>query len=407
MLRWITIGVLSLGLIGTGVWGYTEHQEKNAILIQSENTYQRAFHELSYHMDVLHDTIGTSLAMNSREKLSPQLVEIWRLTSEALSNVGQLPLTLLPFNKTEEFLSNIGDFTYRTAVRDLDEEPLTDKEIQSLKDLYEQAGEIKDELREVQHVVLDRNLRWMDVQLALATEDEPGDNTIIDGFKTVEKKVEGYSEANANSSIMGSSLEDHPFKNIKGETLNEKEALQVGKSLFNIENEEKLNLAKSGDGSDIPLYSISYQNGNKKAYMDMTQKGGHPLTLLVDRPIGEKKLSLNEGQKKSEQYLRDHNFEQMTLSESREYDHVGVYSFVYEEDDIRIYPDSIEIKVALDQGDILGVSAKNYFMHHHDRDIPEPNITKEEAKKNVNPNVDIQEENVAIIENDLGEEVLT
>src|SRR5699024_11001689 len=203
-----------------------------------------------------------------------------------------------------------------------------------------------------------------------------------------------------------------------------------------------------------PLYSISYQNGNKKAYMDMTQKGGHPLTLLVDRPIGEKKLSLNEGQKKSEQYLRDHNFEQMTLSESREYDHVGVYSFVYEEDDIRIYPDSIEIKVALDQGDILGVSAKNYFMHHHDRDIPEPNITKEEddiriypdsieikvaldqgdilgvsaknyfmhhhdrdipepnitkeeAKKNVNPNVDIQEENVAIIENDLGEEVLT
>src|SRR5699024_720962 len=148
-------------------------------------------------------------------------------------------------------------------------------------------------------------------------------------------------------------------------------------------------------------------NGNKKAYMDMTQKGGHPLTLLVDRPIGEKKLSLNEGQKKSEQYLRDHNFEQMTLSESCEYDHVGVYSFVYEEDDICIYQDSIEIKVELDQGDILGVSAKNYYMHHHDRDIPEPNITIEEAKKNVNPNVDIQEENVAIIENDLGEEVLT
>src|SRR5690625_1423559 len=196
MIRWILISVLTLGIIGTGVWGYQEHQEKNAILIQAENTYQRAFHELSYHVDLLHDKIGSSLAMNSKDRLSPQLVEIWRLTSEAHSNVGQLPLSLLPFNKTEEFLSNIGDFTYRVAVRDLEQDPLSDQEISSLENLYEQAGEIKDELRQVQHVVLNDNLRWMDVQLALATQDEQADNTIVDGFQTVEKKVEGYAESN-------------------------------------------------------------------------------------------------------------------------------------------------------------------------------------------------------------------
>src|SRR5699024_6340784 len=179
--------------------------------------------------DLLHDQIGSSLAMNSKDRLSPQLVDIWRLTSEAHANVGQLPLSLLPFNKTEEFLSNIGNFTYRTAVRDLEKDPLNDQEMSTLKELYKQAEEIKGELRQVQHLVLKNNLRWMDVQLALATHDEPGDNTIINGFKTVEKKVEGYSEANANSSIMSSSLEDHPFKNIKGEKLNEKEALQIGK----------------------------------------------------------------------------------------------------------------------------------------------------------------------------------
>src|SRR5690625_6129283 len=83
-------------------------------------------------MDLLHDKIVSSLAMNSKDSLSPQLVEIWRLTSEAHSNVGQLPLSLLPFNKTEELLSDIGDFTYQTAVRDLDEKPLSEKEIKSL-----------------------------------------------------------------------------------------------------------------------------------------------------------------------------------------------------------------------------------------------------------------------------------
>src|SRR5699024_11777751 len=77
----------------------------------------------------------------------------------------------MPFNKTEEFLSNIGDFTYRTAVRDLQEKPLSDKEVKTLQNLYEQSGDLKDELRNVQHTVLDENLRWMDVQLALRSEE--------------------------------------------------------------------------------------------------------------------------------------------------------------------------------------------------------------------------------------------
>src|SRR5699024_8221998 len=189
MIRSILIAVLSIGIVGLGYWGYKEHEEKNALLIHAENNYQRSFHELSYHMDLLHDKIGTSLAMNSGARLSPQFVDIWRLTSEALTNVGQLPLTLLPFNKTEEFLSQIGDFTYRTAIRNLDDDPLTDDEIETLEKYYSQAEEIKDELRQVQHATLSDDLRWMDVELALATQEEQVDNTIIDGFQTVEKKV--------------------------------------------------------------------------------------------------------------------------------------------------------------------------------------------------------------------------
>src|SRR5690625_6670119 len=122
MIRSILIAVLAIGIAGVGIWGYKEHEEKNALLIHAENNYQRSFHELVYHLDLLHDKIGTSLAMNSKERLSPQFVDIWRLTSEAQSNVGQLPLTLLPFNKTEEILSNIGDFIYRTTVGDLSDE---------------------------------------------------------------------------------------------------------------------------------------------------------------------------------------------------------------------------------------------------------------------------------------------
>ncbi|WP_010530835.1 germination protein YpeB [Lentibacillus jeotgali] len=406
MVRWILIGVLTLGIAGVGFWGYQEHQEKNAVLIQAENNYQRAFHELSYHMDLMHDKIGTALAMNSRESLSPQLTEIWRLTSEAASNVGQLPLTLMPFNKTEEFLSNIGDFTYRTAVRDLQKKPLNDKEIKTLQSLYEQSGDLKDELRSVQHTVLDENLRWMDVQLALATQDEQSDNTIVDGFRTVEEKVEGFAESNVDSALTGTSAEEHKYQNLTGEKIDKETAAKRGQEFLNVNNTDNLTVTESGDGADVPIYSISHQNGNKNGYLDITKQGGHPLTLLVNRQVKEQKLSLNQGLEKAKEYLDQYNFEDMEVFTSNQFGNTGVYSFLYNQDGVRIYSDAIELKVALDNGELLGLTARNYFMNHKKRDIPKPKLSIDEAKEKVNPDVQINEQYMAVIDNDVGEEVL-
>ncbi|WP_077326715.1 germination protein YpeB [Virgibacillus siamensis] len=408
MIRWILIGVLTIGIAATAVWGYQEHQEKNDILVQAENDYQRAFHELTYHVDLLNDKIGTALAMNSRKSLSPQLVEIWRLASQANSDVGQLPLVLMPFNKTEEFLSEIGDFTYKTAVRDLGKKPLTDKEVSRLENLYKQSKDIKNELRKVQNVVLEENLRWMDVQMALATGDEQSDNTIVDGFKTVEKKVEGYSESNVDSPLSGTSSKEHNYQFLKGEnTISKEEALQRSKKIFQVNNTDHIKITKSGKGSDLPIYSISYRNDDKNAYMDMSQQGGHPISLLVNRKIGKQKISLNEGMEKAKSYLQQNDFEKMQIFQSNQYDNIGVYSFLYNQDGVRVYSDAVEVKVALDNGDLLGFTAKNYFMNHKKRNIPEPKISAKEAKSHVNPDVKINEKHLAIIDNDMGKEVLT
>lgn len=406
MFRWILIGILSIGLIGTAVWGYQEHEEKNAVLVQAENSYQKSFHELTYYMDLLHDEIGTVLAINSHERLSPKFIDIWRITSEAHTNVSQLPLGLLPFNKTEEFLSNIGDFTYRTAIRNLDDDPLTEEETKVLEDLYTQASEIKNELRRVQHLALENNLRWMDVQLALVNNEQT-DNSIIDGFRTVEKEVEGFSEANSQSGLIGISTkpEDEPVQ-LEGEKLTEKDVRELSKDILEIDDEVKIEVVPSGDGADIPFYMVSYENGEKRAYMDVSQQGGHPLSILVERPVGEKKLSLYDGAQKAEEYLQQFDFDEMELYQSMELDTVGMYSFLYNQDGIRIYSDSIEVKVALDNGDILGLTANNYYSNHRERELNEPELTEEEALEYVNPNVQIEESGLAVITNDLDDEVL-
>ena len=190
----VTLPIALIALVAVGVWGYQENQEKNSILIKAENQYQRAFHDLNFHMDQLQDELGKALAINSRKQLAPCLTNVWRLAYSAQNDVGQLPLTLMPFNKTEGFLADIGSFSHRVAVRDLGKEPLTEKEYETLKTLYKRSNSLQQELQGVQTKVINDNLRWMDVELALASEDKQTDNTIIDGLRSVDKKAEEYTE---------------------------------------------------------------------------------------------------------------------------------------------------------------------------------------------------------------------
>lgn len=408
MLRGILIGILTLGVAGTAFWGYQEHREKNAILINAENSYQRAFHTLTFKIDLLHDKIGTTLAMNSRRSLSPALAEVWRLTSEAHSNVGQLPLTLLPFNKTEEFLANIGDFSYRTAVRDLDKEPLTDKEYDNLKKLYSNSKEIQKELRKVQHLVLKNNLRWMDVEMALATGKESADNTIIDGFKTVEKTVEGYGETDLGPTNVSLEKKDRDFHYLKGKEITEQEAVKIAQNYAGFKDNLKLSIAENGKGSDYGFYSVSILNEKTKqeANMDITKKGGYPIWFILSRDINNQSISLNEASKKAVDFLKRNKFMDLDLFESAQYNNIGVFTFVSKQDDVRIYPDSIKIKIALDNGQMIGFSAEDYLHANHMRKIGKPTISQEDARSFINPQVKIMEDRLAIIENDLTEEVL-
>ncbi|WP_191565318.1 germination protein YpeB [Metabacillus idriensis] len=407
MIRGILIAILTIGIVGTAYWGYKEHQEKNAVLIHAENNYQRAFHDLTYQVDQLNDKIGATLAMNSKKSLSPGLVDVWRITSEAQSDVGQLPLTLLPFNKTEEFLASIADFSYRTAVRDLDKEPLSDKEYATLKQLHTKSEDIQKELRNVQHLVIDNNLRWMDVELALAAGEKQMDNTIINGFKTVEKNVNAYSETDFDPSFTSVKKSEEGFNHLQGKTVTEKEVPQIIKK-FVPSAAGNMKITPSGKGSRLEFYSVEVNDPKHKSnvFLDITKKGGYPIWLIQEREVKDQKISLNDASNNAAKFLKDQGFEDLVLYESAQFENIGIFSFVSVYENVRLYPDAIRMKVALDDGKVIGFSARDYLASHRKREIPKARLTLAEAKGFVNPNLLVQEDRLAIITNELGEEIL-
>jgi len=409
-LSMVLFPVLVIALIGAGVWGYREHQEKNAILIKAENQYQRAFNNLAYHMEELHKQLGNALAVgaNSSQFHRKCLVNVWRITSEAQSEINQLPLTLLPFSKTEEFLSNISKFSYQTAVRDLTKQPLTDQEVRVLQTLYEQSKELSGELRNIQARALEQNIRWMDVEVEMATQNMQRDNTIIDGFRTVDKKVTQFSEVDFGPSSL-SIFTSRRTRKLEGSEISAEEAKKVAFQFLHLPEDLRVKVVENGKGTEFESYSVTVvdeQDDGSRLNVDVAKHGGKVLYFMNHREVNDSRLSVDEATRIAEQFLAEHDYGELTPVSYDTYLNTAAITFAAVRDGIIVYPQKLVVQVALDNGEVTGLQASDYLYEDHSRSLHQPEMTVEEAKKLLNRNFQIQRHQIALIENDLNEEVI-
>ncbi|MDQ0193013.1 germination protein YpeB [Paenibacillus wynnii] len=407
----IMFPLTTLLLIGALVWGYQENQEKNSILIKAENQYQRAFHDLSYHVERLHGELGNTLAVNSASTGMHRkgLVNVWRLTSEAQNEINQLPLTLLPFSQTEEFLSKISNFSYKAAIRDFTKKPLTDGELNNLKALYKSSGEISKDLQEVQNKVIQNRLRWMDVESALASEEEVKDNTIIDGFKTVDKRVSAYPELDYGPSV-ASIYDKRSVKKHGGSLVTPDEIRAKAAKFADAGNGAQVDVKGNGIGTEWASYTatVSGSNAAVPITMDFTTRGGHLISYSDNREVGPAKVSMTNAVSKAEQFLNQKGYPNMTAVRADRFDNLGNLTFVTSQDSVLIYPEKITIRVGLDTGEVTGFQASDYENEHQEkRVIPKPALSVAEARKILNTEFKELYNRLAWIENEDSEEVLT
>ncbi|HBI02447.1 MAG TPA: germination protein YpeB [Paenibacillaceae bacterium] len=408
----ILLPFLVVGVVGAGVWGYQENHEKNSILIKAENQYQRAYHDLNAHMEQLQDELGKTLAVNSRFQLTPSLANVWRLSYSAQNDVGQLPLTLLPFNKTEEFLTTVANFSYKTAVRDLDKTPLTKQEYETLQGLFNKSKEVQRELQKVQTNIIDNQLRWMDVEKALAMEEKQEDNTIIDGLKMVDKNVEGFNTTEFGVGVGTPNQPDtKKTQSVLGKEISQEQAKKKATEFSGLSSGEikKINVDRNSKAGRIEAYSIRIEKNNSKqpVNMDIAKKGGHIVWFLDEREIGKAKLSFETAQKNADQFLKKQGFANMVPTSVARYEGLSVFTYIYVQNEVRVYPDIMTVKVAMDNGEVTGFQNEPYLLNHHPRNIPSPSMSLQEARKRVNPSLEVTETHLALVENDDGKEVLT
>ena len=151
------------------------------------------------------------------------------------------------------------------------------------------------------------------------------------------------------------------------------------------------------------LYLL-YKNNN--ASIAVSKKGGHVVYMNYNRNIENEEISQEQADEIGKNFLEEKGFENMKETYYLKNNGVVTINYAYQQDNVVIYPDLIKLKVALDNGEILGIETTGYLNSHFERTLQQPKISIDEARQTINQDLEIGSEGLAIVPTEYKTEVL-
>lgn len=379
--------LLSIVVVILAVFAYDAKREQRALERAVHAQYTNELANASEKLSLLHTTIAQSMLFQDDKALHNELDTIWRVSNDMRNSISRLPLHNDVANEWMRYLGRIGD-----AAKSADT-----------------AGGSK-EWREKMTVV-NNNLQALSEDWEVATSNyfqQDGDFTKWSRVTDVETADSPF--ANMSSNLKSFSETDFPLtasesdyqkkrelQNLMDEPITKNKAIERFKLFFPSIDDATITVSKSRDDASYPFYHVQFVRGAKIGYADITEKGGHILSFLLERPISKNIISHEEVLDAANKFMKETDFADTEVTEMRENHEAWHFVFTRKVGDAFVYPDSVQVKVAKDNGEILGINAMEYIQKET---IKEQAVNPIDWKEFFGEDVVLEDEKKIYTEND-------
>ncbi len=375
--------ILSTLLALVSVFAVSQYNRARRLTYFRDIEYNRVFSELTEYVDDLEISLLKGQVVSTTDQMAKLSADLYGQASAAKANLALLPLEGQALTKTSEFLSQVGEYAHSVSAKMLRGEELSEKEIKTMQELLVYADTLKKSLDEM---LIDLNngeisfekekINFGGGKVAMASE-----------MMALEEEFHNYPSLIYDGPFSQHlSLRESVLTEGKAE-ISEKQAKKLAKKFTDEET------TVSSVGGKLPAYSVK----SDTTTVEFTKNGGILLLLMKDRYTDEEKISVKDAAKNAAKFLSENGFSNMRESYYEKQGGSVVINYAYEQDGYTVFPDLVKVKVALDNGEILGFESRGYVMNHTYRNIPEEKFSKEDALKNVNSHLEAHEVSRAII----------
>lgn len=384
-----TLAALTIFTIGKSV-------ENEQLSIALSGQYASKMTDASEKLEELDTAVKKTLLFNKSDGSEKAREDIWRLSSDIKNSVASLPLDQSFSTSWLNYLGRLGNYA-KEADRASDDE--------AYHTVMAQAS---------------NNLRDLADQWEMATVGLVNGRLSMDDWKNrLDSSEKGHDWAGMGTAVKQYTESDFPLTASESDSMKKKELRDMAdakvtseeavgrfKKLFPTVSNDVIGVETSKPGSPYPFYHIRFAENQAIGYIDITEKGGHILSFLSERPFGKESLPFEDIKQKAEKFLKDAGYTDLVYEESRENSTAWhlVYVRVEQEYKAKVFSDTIHLKVAKDNGGIVGLDASEYIRKEKTKAQP---ITKKDWKTFFHSGVTIAEEELAYVENDRLEQRLT
>lgn len=394
---WILLSVILLIVIA--ILGYNLYEQKNKYATITENDYNKAFYEVVDYVQNVKTYLAKTMVSKTAEHGAEMLTHVWRESNLAQSYLGMLPIESQELENTEKFLNQISEFSYSLSRKTIEGNELSDDDMSKIKELYNYSNDLSNTLNEMSDELNNGTLKWADLV-------ESSKITEVSGFDVVEDNFHEFTGL-----IYDGAFSEHitssEKKGLTGEDIDEETAKQKAEEFI---GKDKIKETKSNgyvENGDIPVYRFEITtNEEQNIGISISKKGGHVVFLNYNRNVTEEKISPEEAVQKGKEYLNNKGFPNMQETYYLKENGFITVNYAYKQNNVVIYPDLIKVKIALDNGEIIGLESTGYLNNHYERNISKNLISIEDAKKQLTNNIEIKGEGLAIIPTEWNTEIL-
>ncbi len=372
------------------------------------NSYGRAFYELIEYTDNVETLLAKAQISSSPEYSAKTLTDIWRKADLAMSSLSQIPITHTTLENAEKFLNQLSDYSYSLSRKTIENKELEQKDLDNLKNMYEKCKLLNQTLSGLIVDMSSGSLSWKELAKdnneALFAQEVS--NISQDSFGKIEEDMQDYEGL----------IYDGPFS----EHMTNPEILGLGDNIYSEEMAQNViyEYMPSSMIKDIKYnglvedtikshsFDVTLNNGDMY-YINITQRDGKLLWMNYPKEIGESKISKEEANMLALKFLDEHGFKDMKESYFTNENGMLTINYAYSQNGVICYTDLVKVKVALDDGTIVGMETKSYLSSHRQREIVKPKVTIEQAKSKLNPKLEILSEGMAVIPTDWQTELTT
>ena len=394
------------------VLGLYTYKRERQFRQTAENNYNMAFFELVSYVENVETYLAKSLISSTPEHGAETLTHVWREANLAQSYLARLPMGSQELANTSKFLNQVSDYSFSLSRKNINNQNLTDDDFNNLKELHTYSVDLENTLNQLSADINDGRIKWGELtnkgSSVFLTQVS---NISKDSFDNLEENFHEYSGL-----IYDGAFSEHMTsvekKGLTGEEISEEEAKKIATDFVGNDKIGEINSNGVSEDTDIPSYDFSIKAKNDKneiITVSVSKKGGHIIFMNYNRNVEAESISQERADEIGKDFLNSKGFPNMKETYYLKQNGIVTINYAYNQKstngDVIVYPDLIKVKVALDNGEILGIETTGYLNSHYERNIPVAKITKEKAKENLNKSLQIESEGMAIIPTEFKTEI--